>query len=206
MGVKERKERDKLERREQILQAAHDLFLEKGFEQVSIRNIAEAIEYSPATIYLYFKDKNEIFHALHTEAFKKFNEYLQNLPLIVDPMERLLFMGKSYLEFSLLHPEYYDIMFIMQAPMDCVDHMDCLEEWPEGKCTHDLLEQLIQQCIHHGYFKGHDYKSLALMVWAGVHGLCSLKIRDRLRIYPEEIRETMFNSAYETFKKLILSA
>jgi len=101
MGVKERKERDKLERREQILQAAHDLFLEKGFEQVSIRNIAEAIEYSPATIYLYFKDKNEIFHALHTQAFGKFNEYLQSLPQIADPMDRLMFMGKAYMEFSL---------------------------------------------------------------------------------------------------------
>jgi len=60
MGLKERKERDKLEMKDRILQSAHQLFVEKGFEQVSIRNIAEAIEYSPATIYLYFKDKDEI--------------------------------------------------------------------------------------------------------------------------------------------------
>lgn len=204
MGVKERKERDKLERREQILQAAHDLFLEKGFEQVSIRNIAEAIEYSPATIYLYFKDKNEIFHALHTQAFGKFNEYQQSLPQITDPLDRLMFMGKAYMQFSLKHPEYYDIMFIMQAPMDLADDLDCAAVWPEGKCAHDLLENLILECINQGHFKGHDYKSLALMVWASVHGLCSLKIRDRLRIYPEEIREEMFNNAYETFKKLLL--
>ena len=58
MGVKERKERDREEMRETILKSAHQLFVDKGFEDVSIRNIAEAIEYSPATIYLYFKDKN----------------------------------------------------------------------------------------------------------------------------------------------------
>ena len=70
MGVKERKEREKHDMRELILKAAHQIFVDKSFEEVSIRNIADEIEYSPATIYLYFKDKNEIFYALHTEAFK----------------------------------------------------------------------------------------------------------------------------------------
>ena len=54
-----------------ILDAARSIFLEKGFEQASIRNIAEKIEYSPGTIYLYFRDKDEIFHALHEEGLKE---------------------------------------------------------------------------------------------------------------------------------------
>ena len=60
MGVADRKEREKTEMQKRILDAARVLFLEKGFEKTSIRNIADLIEYSPGTIYLYFKDKNEI--------------------------------------------------------------------------------------------------------------------------------------------------
>ena len=68
MSITDRKEREKKEMRQAILDAALTLFREKGYDAVSIRNIAEAIEYSPATIYLYFKDKNEIFFALQYEA------------------------------------------------------------------------------------------------------------------------------------------
>src|SRR3954466_12386342 len=112
MGVKERKERQKLEMKDLILQSAHQLFLNKGFEDVSIRNIAESIEYSPATIYLYFKDKNEIFYALHGEAFKKFNEFMSVLAEVKDPFKRLIKMGELYMGFTFQFPKYYDIMFI----------------------------------------------------------------------------------------------
>jgi AcrR family transcriptional regulator len=60
MGIKERKELEKQKMRKLILDNAMKLFLEKGFENITIRHIAEKIEYSPATIYLYFKDKDEI--------------------------------------------------------------------------------------------------------------------------------------------------
>ena len=61
MTITTRKERQKEELKGKILQAAKELFMEKGFEDTSIRNIAEKIEYSPTTIYLYFKDKDDIF-------------------------------------------------------------------------------------------------------------------------------------------------
>ena len=70
MGVTERKERHKEDLKKDILTAAKELFTEKGFEATSIRAIAEKIEYSPATIYLYYKDKNEIVHALHQDGFQ----------------------------------------------------------------------------------------------------------------------------------------
>src|SRR6266705_1843520 len=107
MGVKERKARDREEMKETILQSAHQLFLDKGFEEVSIRNIAEAIEYSPATIYLYFKDKNEIFYALHGEAFKIFNSHVASIVSIQDPLERLFTLGEKYMQFAFTYPKYY---------------------------------------------------------------------------------------------------
>ncbi|HEY9245546.1 MAG TPA: helix-turn-helix domain-containing protein, partial [Candidatus Methanoperedens sp.] len=71
MGIKERKELEKQEMRKLILDTAMRLILEKGFENVTIRHIAEEIEYSPATIYLYFKDKDDIIYTLHREGFEK---------------------------------------------------------------------------------------------------------------------------------------
>ena len=129
MGVKERKERERQDMRELILKAAHQIFVDKSFEEVSIRNIADEIEYSPATIYLYFKDKNEIFYALHTEAFKVFNEYVSEIMTIADPFDRLISMGRKYMAFARKYPKYYDIMFITRAPMDC--HLN-KDKWEEG--------------------------------------------------------------------------
>ncbi|MFY8045852.1 MAG: TetR/AcrR family transcriptional regulator, partial [Chitinophagaceae bacterium] len=71
MTIAHRKQREKVEMRELILSAARSLFLEKGYYETSIRNIAEKVEYSPGTIYLYFKEKDEIFHSLHEEGFRK---------------------------------------------------------------------------------------------------------------------------------------
>ena len=76
MTIATRKQREKEEMRQLILEAAKKIFLEKGYEQASIRNIAEVIEYSPGTIYLYFKEKDEIFHELHEQGFRKLVEYM----------------------------------------------------------------------------------------------------------------------------------
>ena len=70
MGIAERKEREKQEMRTLILSTATNLFVERGYDSVSMRNIAEAMEYSPATIYLYFKDKNELLYTLSEEGFR----------------------------------------------------------------------------------------------------------------------------------------
>ena len=90
MGIVERKEREKEEMRKLILEAAQKLFLETGFEKVSIRNIADAIEYSPATIYLYFKDKNELLYAIHNIGFQKMIEEFYPALSLADPFDRLV--------------------------------------------------------------------------------------------------------------------
>ncbi len=200
MGLKERKERDRQEMKETILQSAHQLFVDKGFDDVSIRNIAEAIEYSPATIYLYFKDKNEIFYALHGEAFKKFNEFLAPLVTVKDPFKRLIKMGELYMEFTFKFPKYYDIMFIMQAPMDCDVNS---KEWKEGESAHSQLENVVNECQLQGYFKGKEYKTLSFLIWSTMHGMCSLALRDRLKIYEEQERSKMIDKSFKMFKQIL---
>lgn len=196
MGVKERKERDKLEMRQTILKAAHDLFLSKGFEQISIRNIAEAIEYSPATIYLYFKDKNELFLELHNGAFAEFNKFIQDVFSIRDPFQQLTTMGKLYLEFAINNREYYELMFIMRAPMECKINTDV---WPEGARALYGLEQIVKACMDAGYLKKTDPVATSFMIWSTMHGMVTLLLSDRLKLYPEEIRETLIQNAFESF-------
>ena len=100
MTIAERRFREKEDMRSLILDAARKVFLEKGYSQTSIRNIAEEMEYSPGTIYLYFKDKDEVFHALHEEGFRRMLEKMQPLEHVPDPFERLRAMGRVYLEFA----------------------------------------------------------------------------------------------------------
>ncbi len=200
MGLKERKEREKLEMKDLILQSAHQLFVEKGFDQVSIRNIAEVIEYSPATIYLYFKDKDEIFYALHGEAFKSFNVFVAPIIAIKDPLERLFALGEKYMEFAYSNPKYYEIMFITESPMRCEENS---EEWKEGERTLEFLEGIVEACKGEGHFKGQNTKILSFGIWSFMHGMVSLRLRDRMKVYEEEERDNVQLKAFDVFKQML---
>ena len=200
MGVKERKERQKVEMKDLILQSAHQLFLDRGFEEVSIRNIAEAIEYSPATIYLYFKDKDEIFYALHGEAFKIFNAYVAPIVAIKNPLERLFAMGEKYMQFAFTYPKYYDIMFIIESPMRCDENSD---EWKEGGAALQFLENIVEECKTLGHFKNQSPHTLSFTIWSFMHGMCSLSLRERMKHYPENEREEIKLKAFEVFKHML---
>src|ERR1043165_5647478 len=101
MGTTERKAREKEELKALILKAARKLFVEKGIGQTTIRNIADAIDYSVGTVYVYFRDKNEILHALHTQSFAELSGQFKILYNVKDPMERLRAMGKVYITYDL---------------------------------------------------------------------------------------------------------
>lgn len=167
--------------RKLILEAAQKLFLTNGFDKVSIRNIADKIEYSPATIYLYFKDKNELLFALHQRGFAKMVQEFQPLALLNDPFEKLVEMGRSYIRFAVENPELFDLMFIMTAPMDKLDK----EDWVEGDQAFGLLMQVVQECMDAGVFQKHDVQSTAMMIWSGIHGYTALFLRKRLGMFPE---------------------
>src|SRR6187431_2841042 len=116
MGIKERQERDREAVRRSILDAARDLFVEDGFQHVSIRRIAERIEYSPAAIYGYFPSKDDIFFALAEEGFRLLGDpgrpsrqaQLEQLP----PLERVRAIFWRLYEFSREQPQYFALMFV----------------------------------------------------------------------------------------------
>jgi len=91
-----------------ILKTAMNLFLDKGFVNITIRNIAEKIEYSPATIYFILQNKDEILYALRREGFDKLYEHQSSSLKLNDPLKRLHKHGEAYIQFALENPEYYD--------------------------------------------------------------------------------------------------
>jgi AcrR family transcriptional regulator len=178
MGIQERKEKQKLEIRKLILDASIKLFIEEGFGNVTIRRIADLIEYSPTTVYLYFKDKDEILAALHDVGFQKLQEYNKDLAAINNPLLRLHKMGENYLSFGMENPEFYDLMFIMDEPMKKLAEEGC--EWLPGDAAIGVLKATVTECMEKGFIIKGDPHLVSLSVWSFVHGLVSLAIRDRM--------------------------
>jgi AcrR family transcriptional regulator len=189
MTIAQRKARDKQEMRRMILDHAKMLFLKEGFENVTIRKIAEAMEYSPATVYLYFEDKEDMLYALHTEGFEKFYAEQQRSLNIKDPWERLKSCGETYLDFALKNPEYYDLMFIMSITGKVISEKK--HDWTVGRRSYDVLRNAVQDCIGAGYLPKVDVEVASFALWSLVHGMASLVIRNRCMIPEEHIEQAL---------------
>lgn len=203
MKAQERKNLKRENAREQILNAAKFLFAKEGYQSTSIRKIANEIKVSPTTIYLYYKDKNEITHALHQAGFQLLRSQLSPLAMVEHPFERLKAIGKAYIRFSFEHPDYYHLMFTMVEPLEYLDSLDQSECWEEGNRMFNLLESTMKECQSLGYFEGVDTHLLALQAWSLVHGLCALHrsshlqkavVQNRIEVDGENIVEATFTS------------
>ena len=194
MGIVARKEKQKQEVRSLILEESMKLFVEEGFSKVSVRKIAERVQYSPTTLYLYFKDKNEILFYCCESGFKKMLEHNIALGLISNPIERLHQMGVNYLNFGLENPEYYDLMFIQEAPMSAL--IDMGAGWSSGDQALEALKMIVQDAMDKGVLVPAKVETVAMAVWSMVHGLVSLAIRQRLdKLVPaEDVEKTMHES------------
>ncbi|MFD0748749.1 TetR/AcrR family transcriptional regulator [Mucilaginibacter calamicampi] len=202
MGTAERKIREKEILRSLILDSAKKLFVENGVEQTTIRAIAKSIDYSIGTVYVYFKDKNEILNALHTQGFSQLGLQFSALQNVHNPMERLIAMGRLYIAFALENPDMYELMFTLKAPMEFLDSKDN-EEWNEGRSAFDALKNTVQACIAADYFKGHSAAALTFMIWSVVHGMCSLHISKRAGSVCQENGDDIVKAAFEEFLILI---
>ena len=107
MGTIERRERERSETREKILSAARELFAREGYEAVSMRKIAEAIEYSPTAIYVHFKDKRALMDELCRVDFGAMAKDFQYARNVADPIERLRVLGEGYVQFAVQRPNHF---------------------------------------------------------------------------------------------------
>ena len=178
MGVRQRREREKSETRDKILDAARELFLSEGYERVSMRKVAEKIEYSPTAIYVHFKDKNEMFHELCRQDFLRLQEVIASSEMPADPIERLRQIGRNYIEFGLRYPTHYVFMFMTPDPVNELDEQDREMVGNPEVDAYALLKLTVQQAIDAGCFRDgvNDAELLSQTLWASVHGVISLNI------------------------------
>jgi AcrR family transcriptional regulator len=173
-AIRHRQEQEKQELRQAILTAAGELFLEQGYEHFSLRKVAERIGYSPTTIYLYFRDKDDLLFTVVDEGFVRFGQQLATVAEShEDPWERLIALGRAYVTFGLQHPIYYQLMFMQRA--------DFLMRPPVGEsqpriASFQVLRQAVQQAIDAGVLRPGDAENYSDVLWALVHGMVSLAI------------------------------
>jgi AcrR family transcriptional regulator len=184
MSIKERKEKEKKDMRALILDAARALFFEHGLAQVTIRNIALAIEYSPRTIYLYFPNKDAILHTLQEEGFQTLFHKQVETQWIPDSLDRLKAQGIAYVMFALRNPEFYRLMFNVPVP-----HSQGAASAPGtdyGQESYLFLQNNIKECMEKDVIPAGDLQVATLTVWATVHGVSTLVGRQALPGLPEE--------------------
>ncbi len=180
MGSQQRKEQEKEDLRRKVITAATELFREESYGAVSMRKIAKRVEYSVGTLYLYYKDKDELFLAVQSAAFEQAFTFINALSGKDDPLERLQELGERYVRFGMKNPDLYRLMFMMEHPMDAMEEGD---PWHSGIALHNLLTSLVKECVAAGRIVAEDPDRLSFALWSLVHGMVSLRISQRLTIY-----------------------
>lgn len=177
MGIKERREREKQEVRGRILDAARELFVRDGYEAVTMRKVADAVEYSPTALYLHFADKESLLRALCDEDFLSLAKSFQRIAREPDPVERLKRIGHAYVDFALAHPNHYRLMFMTPKPVK-VDPSCATGERPVEEDAYSFLRGSVVEAMEAGRFLPElkDPDVVAQALWSGTHGVASLQI------------------------------
>lgn len=178
MGSKERREREKLELRSRILDAAREMFVTEGFAAVTMRSLAQRIEYSPTAIYLHFKDKEALLAELCTIDLLAMHEAL--LPIAEgtsDPVARMPALAKAYVRFALEHKAQYQLVFMMPRPAQHAIGPDGGLTDPE-RVAYASLRDNWQELIDSGLLRPDlkDPDVLAQIWFCGLHGITAAAI------------------------------
>lgn len=181
MGTTERRDRERQELRTRILDAARDLFAEQGFEAVTMRKIAERIEYSPTAIYFHFKDKETLLRELCDADFGALAQEFQKIARIADPVDRLRHIGRAYVGFGIGLPNHYRLMFMTPHPGAIPAEDSRLTRGNPEEDAYAFLRATTAEAIAAGRLRSEltDADLVSQMVWAATHGVVSLHIAKR---------------------------
>jgi AcrR family transcriptional regulator len=173
MGFKERRQKHKDEFKAEILEAALTLFAQEGYANFSMRKLAARIDYSPTTIYNYFRDKDDLlFHICENHYAHLMEEIREIRKRGISPEETLREAMLGYIRYSLAHPEQYKVVFFSNPQ---------LYGRPEEFKNRDTMSlrlwrntcEVIDECMRSGVFRPMDGETLSIVFWSAVHGLVS---------------------------------
>lgn len=180
--------------RQQILDAARALFIEEGYERVSMRKIADRIDYSPTTIYLYFKNKADLLSAISEKTLHHLLDTLEALNKDTgDPVMVLRKVAKAYVAFGLSHPQDYELTFFIRP-----HHQRGLglDKGTGGERAFLYLRPMVSECIRQKKFRPVDIETTGQALWAAMHGVTALLIA--YPDFPWVEKETLINMTIDT--------
>ena len=176
MGVKERKQRERSEVREKILDAALEFFGTEGVEGVTMRALADAIEYTPPVIYSHFRDKDALIRELCNRQLRTLAKRFGAIASVPDPVERLRGIGRAYVDFGLENPSHFRFMFLTAHPLPAEDADDPQLSDPREN-AYLFLKHTVEAAIASGQLKPEfsDVEELTQICWASAHGVVALQ-------------------------------
>ena len=179
MGVAERRGREREEVRRKILDAARELFMAEGSDRVTMRRIAEAIEYSPTAIYNHFEDKDALLNSLCEDEFGRLFALLKPAARPRSGVAWIRQLGLAYARFGLEYPNHYRFMFMTRGAFG-TDH----EPSAPAREAFGLLRAAVQRAIEAGEFRKGDVDAIAQVLWSSIHGAVALLITYRPEQFP----------------------
>lgn len=202
MGLKERRQRHKDEFKAEILEAALTLFVQEGYSGFSMRKLASRIEYSPTTIYLYFRDRDDLLlHICENFYANLLQEQLEGMTADAQPEQHLRQAFLCYVNYSLKHPELYKVVFFSNPQ---------LYGKPEDYLSRDTMSlrywkqfcERVDSCIKSGYFRPLDCYTLATVLWSAMHGLVTSTIftKDFPMPDPAVMAEMMLDGVFSGYR------
>jgi AcrR family transcriptional regulator len=173
----DRREREKLAMRTKILDAARELFAEHGYDAVTMRQIAERIEYTPTAIYYHFKDKDALIRELCDADYSALAAQFQKIATVANPRERLRAMGRAYATFAFEHPNHYRLMFMTPSRPGETGPLE--KKGNPDQDAYAFLLWTVGQAAAAGRLRpefNKDPELTAQVIWGAVHGVIALHI------------------------------
>jgi AcrR family transcriptional regulator len=176
MGVKEKRHRYKEEFRREILNSARELFIDDGYEKFSMRRLAEKIDYSPTTIYLYFKNKDDLLLAICEEVAEQFMTRLSHIRSVQSkPLEALRQAMLYLLEFAFDNPNQYEVFFLTR-PNVYGPQEEFMTRESMARNSYIEFRGIVQACIKAGKLRRMDIDVLTQVLATAPHGLITMTI------------------------------
>jgi len=171
MNKTARRLRHKTELRTEIMEAAREIFAREGYEGFTVRKLAKRIGYSPASIYLHFRSKQELFDCLVEESFERLRKALAGLKNGhgQDPVAALKKGMHTYVTFGLQNPNDYRFAFMLRQPDP--------EEPYQVHPAFEIMRHMVRRCVEQKRFRQVNVETTSQALWATAHGIASLLIQ-----------------------------
>lgn len=183
--------------RRTVLEAAGRILTDEGPAALTMRNLATAIGTSTSVLYTMFKNKDGLADALFVEGFRLLDQHLDAVPTFLEPIPKVIELGRAYFQNALTNAHYYGVMYLQVIP----GYQPSPEAFEHGIHSFGTLVRAVQACIGTGHFPDESPRHLALSLTSAAHGVASLYLSGRLRnletgLPDRELAESIFETTF----------